>query len=470
MNSNTSAEQQHLVLVEGIPGPPGPQGPAGETGPVGPRGLQGETGDTGPQGPRGEQGPPGLMGPVGPQGQQGEPGPKGDTGPQGERGPQGEQGVPGPRGAPGERGLQGEAGPAGPVGPPGPLNLLPGGFAKLDYTTHCWRKTGPHRISLLAGTAVMVGSTLVEFKQDTPVQMPAELTPGSDLAFYACADGSVRAATRFDGLPELPAGQWRLIGGGHISLTAADSTIRSGGFNGFLWSQADVDAIAGLNQWSLWDLFYRPVSDPRGMVCVGGAFWADIYLCAQDYPQGSSRAQVVVASGEQKPPRPAMQSWAVADDRPYSTGWYEAQAIALSLRKRLPTMHEFAVATFGVNEQQSTPNFYVRQSRRASGYTSRWGLEQATGHLWVWGQELLTDPRAGQWDWRWWPPANPHNNNRGWIYAQANSEASLRAVVLGGSWNTGQYSGSCCLSLIASPFWVGDDTGIRLFSDHRQHF
>jgi hypothetical protein len=73
----------------------------------------------------------------------------------------------------------------------------------------------------------------VEFKQDTPVQMPAALTPGSDLAFYACADGSVRASTRFDGLPELPAGQWRLIGGGHISLTAADSTIHSGGFNGF---------------------------------------------------------------------------------------------------------------------------------------------------------------------------------------------------------------------------------------------
>ena len=463
-------DMDNLLLLEGIPGPPGPQGPAGETGPAGPRGLQGETGNTGPQGPRGEQGLPGLMGPVGPQGQRGAPGPRGDTGLQGERGPQGEQGMPGPRGEPGERGPQGEVGPAGPVGPPGPLNLLPGGFAKLDYTTHCWRKTGPHGISLLAGTAVMVGSRLVEFKQDTPVQMPAELKTGSDLAFYACADGSVRASTRFDGLPELPAGQWRLIGGAHIGLTLPGTTARAGGFNGIYWMQADVDAIAGFNQWSLWDLFYRPVSDPRGMVCVGGAFWADIYLCAQDYAQGSSRARVIVASGQNKPPRPAMQSWVIEDDRVYSTGWYEAQAIALSLRKRLPTMHEFAAAAFGVTERQSSGVFYALISNRVTGYTSRWGLEQTTGHLWVWGQELLTDPRAGQWDWRWSLYNNPQNGGRGGIYAQFGFEASLRAVVLGGSWNTGEYSGSCCASLIASPFWVGDDTGMRLFSDHRQHF
>jgi len=185
-----------------------------------------------------------------------------------------------------------------------------------------------------------------------------------------------------------------LIGGAHISLTLSGTTARAGGFDGIYWTQADVDAIAGFNQWSLWDLFYRPVSDPRGMVCVGGAFWADIYLCAQDYTQGSSRAKVNLAGGQNKPPRPAMQSWVIDDDRVYSTGWYEAQAIALSLRKRLPTMHEFAAAAFGVTERQSSGVFYALISNRVTGYTSRWGLEQATGHLWVWGQELLTDPRA----------------------------------------------------------------------------
>jgi len=355
-------------------------------------------------------------------------------------------------------------------GPPGRLNLLPGGFAKQDYTSHCWRKTGPHSISLLGGTAIMVGRTLVEFTQDTPVTMPAELKPGTDLAFYACSDGSVRAATRFDGLPDLPTGQWRLIGGAHISLLPVGSSIRSGGFNGVLWLQPDVDAIAGINQWSLWDLFYRPVSDPRGMVCVGGAFWADIYLCAQQYEQGSSRAGVSVTNGRNKPARPAMQAWVLEDDRPFSTGWFEANAIALSLQKRLPSMHEFAAATFGVNEQQGHPHFDPASSGRIAGHTSRWGLEQATGHLWVWGQELLTDPRSGQWEWRWYSYTNPLGNNRGWLYAQVGFEPSLRAMVLGGSWNTGEYSGSCCASLIASPFNAGDDTGMRLFSNHRQHF
>jgi len=407
----------------------------------------------------------------GPAGLDGNTGPQGEPGPQGERGPQGEQGIVGPRGERGDVGPQGETGRQGPVGPPGPLNLLPGGFAKQDYTTHCWRKTGPHSISLLAGSAIMVGRTLVEFTQDTPVQMPTELIPGSDLAFYACSDGSVRASGRFDGLPDLPAGQWRLIGGAHVSLTPPGSTVRSGGFNGILWTQTDVDAIAGLNLWSLWDLFYRPVSDPRGMVCVGGAFWADIYLCAQDYESGSSRARVTVANARDKPACPAMQRWALANIQPtFSAGWYEAQAIALSLHKRLPSLHEFAAAAFGVHEQQSPAYYDLRRSGRSPGHTSRWGLEQATGHLWVWGQELLTDPRAGQWNWRWFAYTNPLNNNRGGMYAQVDTEASLRAVVLGGSWNTGEYSGSCCASLVASPFYVGDDTGIRLFSAHRQHF
>jgi len=462
--------QDELYCVEGIPGPPGPVGPPGETGARGDIGPQGEIG---PKGERGEQGPlgsQGEQGPIGPRGEQGEPGPRGETGSQGERGPAGAQGMAGPRGERGAVGPQGAVGPRGDIGPPGPLNLLPGGFAKQDYTTHCWRKTGPYNISLLGGTAIMVGSTLVEFKQDTPVQMPAELIRGTDLAFYACADGNVRASTSFDGLHDLLAGQWRLIGGAHFSLIEVDSTPRSGEFNAFRWSQADVDAVAGINQWSLWDLFYRPVSDPRGMVCVGGAYWADIYLCAQDYAMGSSRAGVTIANGSNKPLRPAMQSFTVAGvQATFSTGWYEAQAIALSLRKRLPTQHEFAAAAFGVTELQS-PDYFTPRTDRKPGYTSRWGLEQATGHLWVWGQELLTDPRAGQWEWGWRYYLNPQNSGRGWIYAQAASEPSLRAMVLGGSSGAGEFSGSCCANLFASPFWVGDDTGIRLFGDHRQHF
>jgi hypothetical protein len=47
-------------------------------------------------------------------------------------------------------GLPGPQGPAGETGLPGPLNRLPGGFATLDYTTHCWRKTGLHGIRLFS--------------------------------------------------------------------------------------------------------------------------------------------------------------------------------------------------------------------------------------------------------------------------------------------------------------------------------
>ena len=46
-----------------------------------------------------------------------------------------------------------------------------------------------------------------------------------------------------------------------------------------IWTQADVDRIKGINEFSIWDVKFRPsCEDPRGMALVSGQFWADIYF------------------------------------------------------------------------------------------------------------------------------------------------------------------------------------------------
>ncbi|HJV07850.1 MAG TPA: hypothetical protein VJ642_11195, partial [Chromobacteriaceae bacterium] len=67
--------------------------------------------------------------------------------------------------------------------------------------------------------------------------------------------------------------------------------------------------------------------------------------------------------------------------------WFEAAEIARSHGKRLLSYPEFAAAAFGVTENQSLggDSAILPATTREAGYTSKWGVEQATGHLWVWG-------------------------------------------------------------------------------------
>lgn len=326
----------------------------------------------------------------------------------------------------------------------------------------CLVKSGAQTLYLAAGTMAVVGGVPMVFDVDTPVVMPP-LLAGTDYAVYVCADGTVRADTSFAIPVGYTASNSRKIGGFHYGLVAPGTTPGAGLFNtvtssplvSMVWSQGDVDAIAGINQYSIWDLAYRPASaDPRGMVCVMDRFWVDIYLTGTNHiVTGTSAAGTDVASGTVLPIIPSAYGGNGSEEYTVLT-WYEAAEIAFSQAKRLLSYQEFAAAAFGVTENQSlggasaTPPATLRQP----GYTSKYGVEQATGHVNVWGAAAhgvagvawATGPRRGQ------------------------SYGTPYAALFGGSRTNGAYSGSRASAWNNSAWASNWAIGLRCACDHLQ--
>lgn len=299
----------------------------------------------------------------------------------------------------------------------------------------CIVKTSALTAELRGGTGVNVVGKILGFAANTPISMPASMTPGTDFAVYVCQDSTVRADASF----VAPAGYTtidsRKIGGFHFGLTSA------------------------INQYSIWDLRHRPACpDPRGMVLVNGLFWVDVYLCnSNPVAYGTSKAGVAVASGTVLPTRAA-----VFGGGSYSNmDWYTANEIAASNGKRLLSEAEFSVAAYGVTENQSLGGAAstIPTTAYQAGYRSVWGCEQMTGHHLVWGADSGTRWDApGGWGWR------NSNGGAGQLYIQG--DYSLTRVLLGGSRAGGAYSGSRCSHWGYHPWRSYWDTGLRAASDH----
>jgi hypothetical protein len=345
------------------------------------------------------------------------------------------------------------------------LNLY--GFYKKDSSSPAFVKTGAGTISVTAGTRVAVaGVTVVDWLADTDIVMPT-LTAGTDYAIYACADGSIRADSSFSAPDGYTAANSRLIGGFHYGLTADGTTLASGSFattgNGMIWVQSNVDDIAGINKFSIWDLKFRPKSDPRGMFLGPGNFWMDIYLCSTDVDtNGTSKSGTNIASGTVLPKIPV--AFGGDGTATYPTlNWWVANELAASQNKRLPWEHEFVIAAFGVTENQSidaTASTYPI-TQRNPGYTSKRGGEQMSGHHWTWGLDTGTAASAFAWG-----DVNGNNGvgtGRGQMYNNTNTR-----VLLGGARASGSFSGSRAASWNYYPWYSGWNIGLRAASDHMQ--
>lgn len=185
-------------------------------------------------------------------------------------------------------------------------NVLPNQFDKLDAYTSAFSKTGANTLSVKAGSIIAAKSMTIKVITNKPVVMPV-LVAGTDYAIYACDDGSFRADSNFSTPSGYTGSNSRKIGGLHYGLVAPATTLAGGSFNtagspvggGMVWKQGDVDDIAGINKYSLWDLKFRPVAaDPRGMVLVNGRTWVDIYFCSTDTAaNGTSKYNTNIASG-----------------------------------------------------------------------------------------------------------------------------------------------------------------------------
>lgn len=331
-------------------------------------------------------------------------------------------------------------------------------FAKVDSMSPAFTKTGAGTLSIKAGTTVVVAGLEITFAAATAVTMPS-LSAGTDYAIYACTDGTVRADASFSAPSGYTTANSRKIGGFHYGLVAAGTTVAGGSFattgTGMIWTQADVDKIAGINQFSIWDSKFRPASDPRGMVLVDGQTWVDIYLCSTDADtNGTSKYNTNIASGSVLPKIPVAFGGNGSTTYAAPT-WWDFNEIAHSQNKRMLYEHEFITAAYGVTESQSiggAASTYPTTLRNA-GYTSKYGIEEATGHHWIWGLDS-----AGASSTAWIA-----NGGRGQSHAD-----TIRRPLLGGSRVSAADSGSRCSSWSDGPGYVYWGVGLRAACDHMQ--
>lgn len=344
----------------------------------------------------------------------------------------------------------------------------PYGFNKRESGSPAFAKTAASTISIKAGTKIMVAGLAINITVDTAVVMPA-LTGGTDYAIYACTDGTVRADASFTAPTGYTTETSRLIGGFHYGLVAPGTTVAGGSFattgNGMIWTQPDVDLIAGINVFSLWDLRWRTTSNDsllraqKGFSFINGE-WGGLYVCSTDHAaNGLSRAGTNIASGTVLPKKPlafggnGTVTYANMD-------WWTANEIVRAYGAKLMRESLFVDAAFGVTENQSidsTATTYPTTQRNA-GYTSKYGLEQASGHHYTWGEDTGMYYDNSTWTWK------DSNGGRGQILTQGTY--GLARVILGGNRTSGVFSGSRCSNWGSSPWlslWL---IGVRAACDH----
>lgn len=327
-------------------------------------------------------------------------------------------------------------------------------------------KTGGKTLAIRAGTTVIVGGMFKTYTAQTSVVMPETLTPGEDYGIWALPSGVLFAAADPRHTPYAPtpaqAGAVK-VGGFHYGLLAHDALLGGGGFAqaapSMIWTQADVDKIAGINAHSMWDEGFRPECDPRGMTCVStgsgqGLFWVDIYFCGTNHiVNGTSRYNTDVASGTVLPRIPLM--FGGNGTNTYSKlAWFEAQEIALSHGKRLMSYQEFAAAAFGTTENQSLGGAAstIPATGHTPGYMSKWGIPQVTGHHWTYGDVAHADSGTA-----WVTGAD-----RGQTYG-----TPVRAI-FGGSRDSAASSGSRCSYWNSSAWYSAWNLGLRAACDHKR--
>ncbi len=284
----------------------------------------------------------------------------------------------------------------------------PVAIVRPDATAPIFSVTGPTSILIRAGT-IIEGNA---FEKDAPVTLP-DLVTGGDYAIRI-DEGKLLAIACGDAMPA------DAIGGFHFA-PGGNATACAGG-----------DATPAINPCSCWDAGFRPLCpDPRGMALVeqhGMRIWCDIYLLGTDHlAKGTSRHGETIADGVSLP---------VSTDGNGKTKKLDfATAVAIYAHhgKQLLGAEEFFTAAFGVTERSS-----ARNEPKVTGLdaprTSRFGIMQATGNMWVWG----TDGH----------PADP------------------RPSVFGGSWINGDSSGSRYANLV---YWPDNSFGYisaRGRSDH----
>ena len=311
-------------------------------------------------------------------------------------------------------------------------------FRKANPDIVAWTKTGAGTATTSSILNIEVNGVIRTIASGTSITMPT-FTNGTDYAIWCRPDGTLEATSNHT---SPPVANSRKVGGFHYA-PGGNAAAQSGG-----------NTTPQINEFSFWDLKWRPAcSDPRGMTLVAGGFWSDIYLTGvQAITNGTSRFNVTMADGS-SPPRVPTMFGGNGSTTYGSYTWFEAMELATAFGKRCPTQQEFMTLAYGTTEASSVGSDQVSTILNAA-YTSRWGVIQAAGVLWVWGRD-----RGGPFAGASW---NANTEGRGSEYNAPNSAR------FGGAWGDGSVSGSRCSvgGLAASGSF--SDIGSRFVCDHLQ--
>jgi hypothetical protein len=306
-------------------------------------------------------------------------------------------------------------------------------------------KTAATAISIVAG-AVLNGRL---YSAATAVTMPGSFTNNTDYAIWQHpSTGALVADASFTTAPAGAAGG-SIVGGFHYIPSGRPTAVNGG----------SPTSSAEILEFSLWDLTWRPsCPDPRGMACIEGGFWGDLYLVGATSYAGasfsavpSSRIGLTIADGSSPPLVPAQ--FGGNGSTAYGNGkWFTFAEVAMSFGKRLPQWQEFQAAAFGAPEAGSrgTDPGTVQWER-----VSKFGLAQATGTLWVWGADTATTTQPAAYT------TGSETDSRGQVYG-----AETRAVILGGDWDLGSSAGSRCARWNLTPWASGGNVGARFVAGH----
>lgn len=226
---------------------------------------------------------------------------------------------------------------------------------------------------------------------------------------------------------------------------------------------SDATKIAGINEYSIWTLWYRAsCGDNRGMFKAGSGRWYDIYLLNTDHhlygtsAAGKTIAGGVVSNGRNYPKIPLFYG----GDGSVTYGtftWFEAAEIGKAYGKELISYEEFVAIAYGVLEASSASTADTGITRHLANYTSKFGICMATGCQWIWGKDLHMRPDGAVWSY------HTETEGRGSLYAY---QYGPTAALFGGARDNTSNSGSRASSWDSNVWGLDWSIGCRFACDH----
>lgn len=198
---------------------------------------------------------------------------------------------------------------------------------------------------------------------------------GNDVVIFKTKDKGYKLALNLG--VENKDTDYDIIGGFHFGLVPKDFTGRNN------ISDKRAKKLRGINEFSIWTQEHRPTCNPKGMAYNPKKdIWLDIYMCNNEHITfGTSAAGKHFLAGGNSYGRINLKG---DDDFLYK----DFEAIATLHGKRFITFDEFISSMKGVKEFDSARDADDGTTKHHPDFVSKYGIEQATGHNWIWSEKI----------------------------------------------------------------------------------